>query len=758
MNYVKQIGLNRSRSSGITMAKNRLRVRHQGENIELSWRRGNEDDRAAPAVRFEHPFTTEVLEDVRWYLEDYLKFPYGLEPDKAGRIEQKFQAWGESLYNLVFRSSEEGRRFVQEATRAGLDNCELAISSDDPAVLNLPWELLYSPDDRSYLAPLLAGMYRSLSGQPVRADLGTMPEDRLNILLVIARPYGDRDIDFHTIARPMLEALDPIRNQVNLKVLRPPSFEQLERELNARKGFYHIVHFDGHGSFDPNSQGWHHTLGSTGQGVLVFEQADGTAEIVTAAQLAQNLADCRVPIFVLNACKSGQAGADPFSSVATRLISMGAKGVVAMAYSVYAEAAKYLIGRLYEQLVSGDSLSSALAAGRRQILNQPQRPSPKGLLPLQDWMVPVLYQQESYTPFPHRTNTKSLAEIVGEVAAVIPESATPIDLPEAGAYGFVGRDNEILRLERAFRQDRVVLLKGMGGTGKTELAIGFGRWLESTQGRTEGIFFTSFEQGATLNNVIDQIGRALMGDRFAAISFEQQRNGVLKYLQTNPCLLIWDNFEPVAGFPAGNEPLLTQAERLELQQWLKELRGGQSWVLITSRREESWLDCGYRLEPLGGLSMTDAADLTAKILRSVGVKRETLPPEYLELLKLLGGHPLSLRAILPQLKHHSPTELIGALRQGLDTFQGADEEGRDRSLTVSLDYSFSKLSARARQHLPFLAFFTERVAATWLHPLSANPDDEFGQAYRAVFGENLHKADWLMLLNGNYSGLKKVEV
>ncbi len=319
-------------------------------------------------------------------------------------------------------------------------------------------------------------MYRNLSSHPVRAELGEMPEDQLNILLAIARPYGERDVSLRTIARPLLEAIAPIREQVNLKVLRPPSFQQFERELNEHKGFYHIVHLDGHGSFDPNSQGLQYALGGAGQGKLVFEKEDGSPEIVTAAQIAQNLADCRGPIFVLNACQSGQAGEDPFSSVATRLVSLGAKGVVAMAYSVYAEAAKHFIGRLYEQLVRGSSLSSALAAGRRQLLNERDRPSPKGFLPLQDWMVPVLYQQESYAPFPKRESATSLAEIMGQfeqpaAQKTSPETAT--EVPAAGTYGFVGRDYDILRLERAFRQNHVVLLKGMGGIGKTELAIGF---------------------------------------------------------------------------------------------------------------------------------------------------------------------------------------------------------------------------------------------------------------------------------------------
>jgi hypothetical protein len=133
------------------------------------------------------------------------------------------------------------------------------------------------------------------------------------------------------------------------------------------------------------------------------------------------------------------------------------------------------------------------------VLNQPLRPSPKGNLPLQDWLVPVLYQQETYTPFTPAVPLKS--EIPN------PESKIEMaDLPEEGAYGFIGRDYDILRLERAFRKNHVGLLKGMGGVGKTELSLGFARWLDETQGRTGGIFFTSFERGAGLSHVVNQIG------------------------------------------------------------------------------------------------------------------------------------------------------------------------------------------------------------------------------------------------------------
>lgn len=731
------------------MAKNCLRITHQGENILLSWQRGQAAPRLADAVRFEHPFDKQALTDLRWYLEEYLRFPYGIFPDEAAKIEQKLQTWGEELFNLVFRSSEKAREFFQAATYDGLHNCELAIASDDFAILNLPWELLYSPGDRQFLAPSLAGMSRSLSDYAVRGEIPTLPQDKLNILLVIARPYGETDIALKTIARPLLDSIAEIRQKVNIKVLRPPSFEEFERELSTNKGFYHIVHFDGHGDFDPNSQGFQHSLGGLGQGVLVFENLDGTPQIVTAAQIAQNLADCGVPIFVLNACKSAQEGEDKFSSVATRLVSSGAKGVVAMAYSVYAVAAKHFIGRLYGELVKGANLNRAVAAGRKAVLNQPQRPSPKGDKILRDWIVPVLYEQESYTPFIPEDSTDDILDL-DDFLVETRNFASLHGFPDEGAYGFIGRDYDILRLERAFRQNNIVLMQGMGGVGKTELSCGFARWLEETQGRDSKMFFVSFEHGATLSNVISQVGREVFKDKldkFNSLPIDKQQAAVLKYLQTQPCLLIWDNFEPVNGFTTGNQPLLIEEERNEIKGFLKQLRSSKTWVLITSRREESWLDCGYTLLNLGGLIAVDVEELAAKILQTAGVDKRKLTQEYLELLKLLGGHPLSLRVVLPHLKTQTPKQLIEALRQGLDTFAGEEEEGRDKSLTVSLDYSFSKLSEKARKHLPFLGLFSERVDVHWLDGFSKDPDDEDGQAYQAVFGENLHKDDWLAILN-----------
>ena len=65
--------------------------------------------------------------------------------------------------------------------------------------------------------------------------------------------------------------------------------------------------------------------------------------------------------------------------------------MVAMAYSVYAVAAAEFMAAFYERLFAGDTVSAAVTAGRQRLFRHNRRPSPKGDLPLADWLVPVHY-------------------------------------------------------------------------------------------------------------------------------------------------------------------------------------------------------------------------------------------------------------------------------------------------------------------------------------------------------------------------------
>src|SRR5207248_2842890 len=115
---------------------------------------------------------------------------------------------------------------------------------------------------------------------------------------------------------------------------------------------------------------------------------------VPASRVTGVLAAARVPVVVLNACQSGAVGKQVEAAVATRLLQGGAVSVVAMAFSIYATAAAEFMAAFYERLFAGDTISSAVTAGRRQLYRHNLRPSPRGDLPLADWLIPVHYTRQ----------------------------------------------------------------------------------------------------------------------------------------------------------------------------------------------------------------------------------------------------------------------------------------------------------------------------------------------------------------------------
>ena len=553
-------------------------------------------------------------EDVRWYLEDYLQYPVAPAPQIAARVEARLAELGCDLFRQVFEANRDTIGLWGSVSDR-LPDTRVEVDAGIEGGSAVPWELLRDPVTDGVLALRAGAFVRTHPGTAVPVRVPGQGPGGLRVLLVICRPGGGDDVPFRSVASHLVRLSREAREAFRLDVLRPPTFAELARALEAAKNAgepYQVVHFDGHGTWldeetaaggapgggfsrevfslvSPPRPGSH--------GFLVFEDPDtpGKQQLVDGPALGAALAGAGVPVLVLNACRSAHAdlATEPetvdheldahrrvraYGSLAQEVMDAGVAGVAAMRYNVYVVTAARFIGEVYAGLLAGQPLGGAVSAARRQLAADPQRQIGGEPLPLQDWMVPVVYEAAPLALLPAQQGQDELSIDLSQAEAGRERAGLERGLPAGPDAGFFGRDETLLALDRAFDRDRAVLLHAWAGAGKTSTALEFARWYALTGG-TAGILFTSFEHHLTLARLLDQAGGqfgALLersGVQWATLDDGQRREVALRVLAQVPVLWIWDNIEPVAGFPAGADSAWTPDEQGELAGFLRDLAG-----------------------------------------------------------------------------------------------------------------------------------------------------------------------------------------
>ena len=536
----------------------------------------------------------------------------------------------------------------------------------------------------------------------------SLPEaggDRLRVLLVICRPGRAEDVPFRSVASRLVRGGAEQMPGLDLDVLRPATYPRLAQVLHEAADAgrpYHVVHFDGHGTYldlttlagedDEDEDGTRDPApvsstasgggGNGGVGVSPLRYAIPVAGPVRAGQHGylifenpgdpsnQQLADgptlgrllvaTGVPVLVLNACRSayteaptprpacrrrtgglaagGQPGDDAaagaggladvhariraYGSLAAEVADAGVPGVVAMRYNVYVVTAAQYTADLYAHLLAGKPLGQAATAARRALAADPARQITTTPVNLQDWAVPVIYEAAPLTLLRPQQRDVPLIRL----------SASDADTAAAGAgggvpgppdAGFFGRDETLLALDRAFDTQQVVLLHAFAGAGKSSTAAEFARWYQHhrrprSPGHPElgpGPVLWSSLRASPARGPAAGCGRGLLR---RAAGGERDRTGrpppipavrrdlVLQVLAQVPVLWVWDNVEPVTGFPPGTHSAWTQAEQDDLAAFLRDLATKtQCKVLLTSRRDEHAL-ARRPARPAGAAADADA--------------------------------------------------------------------------------------------------------------------------------------------------------
>jgi len=635
---------------------------------------------------------TDLRRELRWYLERFLDYPFPPNTDRADRVTQVLEAWGTHAFSALFLAGK-ARDWYHDAVRDGTEHLQLRIIANEPTVLAWPWEALHDPE-RGYLAHRchIERQLNNVADPPPLPE--NLPRDRLNILLVTARPF-EGDVEYRSISRALVEQIDAHHLAACVTVLRPPTFDALREELGRRPGYYHILHFDGHGGYgiiadDPAGTG---TLADAvnphafqgPQGCLVFETADGKPDPIPAETLSATLHEFRLPMVVLNACQSAtidENAESAFASVAASLVRAGIRSVVAMAWSLYVSGAQQFLPAFYKRLLETGNLAEPTRAGRAAMLTHPGRVCARGTCPLQDWLVPVVYQQQ---PADLSFVTQAKLKEDQQTTAALPEEATDKDNP----YGFIGRDSAILALERALLRDPpAILIHGLGGVGKTTLARGFLQWLSQTEGLGAGCLWSTFNDIHTAEYVLNSIGTQFVGSQFIALDTSQKLALLQRALHQVRVLLIWDNFESASGNEAaGIDPLLRSDDLQLLRRLLQALHGGRSKVLITSRSEETWLPAPLRYKlPLGGLTGESRWEFCTAILRNLGIGTNRADPDLAALMDTLDGHPLLMRAVLPRLEGARSAKSILQELQGNLAADGTGADPTQKKVYATLRF------------------------------------------------------------------------
>lgn len=684
-------------------------------------------------VHIDNPFGRKAEEDLEWYFEEHLRFPF-IEQVRAKNAAASIARYGKDLFDQVFADRRAFARY-QAALQSGVENLAFEIAGS-PDFHALHWEALKDPDlpqPFALEAPFVRG---NLNPQTVRAQAQVSPT--INILVVTARPLGAHDVAYRTISRPLVHGLRQAGIRVRIEILRPGTYRKLVNHLDDVRsrpgtGYYHVIHFDVHGgllSYDELQAGGqadryvfqaryrrNDLAEYVNRKAFLFLESDtdGQADPVEAGELADLLLIHQVPIVILNACQSAKQVATEGpavpadareTSLGSRLMAAGVQMVLAMSYSITVTAAEKLMTTLYERLYDGDPPSTAIRRGRQELSNSKERKVYYDQkIDLEDWLLPVVYQNSEQT-LTTREFTPEEAEIYyGQLARRYQ--------PPAVTYEFVGRDLDVLQVEKRLLTRNILLIRGMGGAGKTTLLHHLGEWWQTTGFTDRVIYFGYDERAWTLEQILHRIAETLMTDAVRVASFQPQtlpvqQQMIAERLRGHRHLLILDNLESITGTHLAVCNTLSEDEQQKLRGFLADLTGGRTFVLLGSRGGEDWLARGTfdnNVYDLPGLDPEAASALAERILERHGATQHCGDDTFQRLTDLLAGYPMALEVVLSNLDRKTPEEVLDALQSG-DTAIDMRGTGRTESLMQCIEYSYSNLSPEAQQLLLCLAPFT----------------------------------------------------
>jgi CHAT domain-containing protein len=326
-------------------------------------------------VDFAIPLTAQDREAIRHYLEVYAaQYVMDIDDTEAKRVSVQLSQWGQSLFDAVFNNVLAKQLFAQFINTPG-DKYLVTITAQTPEILSLPWELLHDAGQFLFAFQPSITILRRIPAKtrfPIYAS-----QSHLHILFLISRPKDESFLDPRADAQAVLKAIENY-SAITVEFLQPPTLENLWQRLqNSELPTIDVIHFDGHGVFDKTGEHERRTIEQLSSisrnlrkklrdleigantGYLLFEQTGKYGQdrrdkfLVPTSWLNLMLSEAKVRLMVLSACQSAMVVHDdketeeePIGSIAVGLVKESVPSVLAMSYSVMAQATKLFIWRI----------------------------------------------------------------------------------------------------------------------------------------------------------------------------------------------------------------------------------------------------------------------------------------------------------------------------------------------------------------------------------------------------------------------------
>ncbi len=299
--------------------------------------------------------------------------------------------------------------------------------------------------------------------------------------------------------------------------------------------------------------------------------------------------------------------------------------------------------------------------------------------------------------------------------AALPRSAIGHSLP-AQATPLIGREVDLVQLDALLTktETRLLTIVGLGGMGKTRLALACAEAQRTETHFPNGIYFVALAPLRTADHIIPTIAEALDFQLETGGQTRTPQQQVLDYLRQKQLLLVLDNFEHlldgvelvanILQAAPGVKILATSRERLHLhEEQIYPIQGlaFPDWEAPADAADytavQLFLQSARRIQPHFELTADDIPDLT-------------------HICRLVEGMPLGIELAAAWVDTLALADIAAEIRRSLDLLatEVRNIPARHRNMRAVFDTSWQRLNEAERQVLARLSIlrggFTRQAA------------------------------------------------